>query len=73
MSSYNIVADIRSNKSGRQNLHHANEKFYIHNVRQNTKQWYCTKRTAERCRAAISTIDVNGETMMKVLHADHSH
>lgn len=73
IADYNIVADIRPNEFGRQNLHYNGYKLYRHTNGASTKTWLCTKRTTDKCRASISTVEVDGVVMMKVFHADHTH
>lgn len=74
IADYDIVADIRPNEFGRQNLHYNGHKLYCHSRGVTKQRWLCRKRTVlNKCRAAIHTMDVNGIVMMKVHHADHTH
>lgn len=68
------MADIRSNGRGGENLFHTNVKFNKHSTMNVSGQqrWQCTK-SYKKCRAACSTMKVNGIRMMKVLVAEHSH
>lgn len=70
---YNIVADIRTNEKGRENLFYADYKFTRGNKGAlGHQRWPCTRNNA-KCRAAMSTLEIGGVTMMKVLFAEHSH
>lgn len=74
-SEYVIVADVRVNQKGGENLFYANNK-YNKNGKLNghgQQRWICTKVKSQKCRAAASTMEVNGETMMKILVAEHTH
>lgn len=71
---YDTVADVRSNGKNGENLFYANAKYNkVNKLNAHGQQrWQCSKRT-NKCRAACSTMDVNGTMMMKVLVAEHNH
>lgn len=73
---YNILADIRSNGIGSENLFYNNHKFNKHNKpnKYGQQRWQCTTRVGgQRCRGAASTMEINRAVMMKILIAEHSH
>lgn len=74
-SEFNIVADIRENGNGSENLFYDNNKFNKHNKtnKYGQQRWECSKRKTKRCKAAAFTMEVNGIMMMKVLAHDHLH
>lgn len=73
-SGYDIVADLRSNLTGRQSLFYNNHKFTKNTKTQNNQHWKCTKHSSEKCRASVSTMEnINGITMMRILNAEHTH
>lgn len=70
---YNILADIRSMSNGRKSLFHNNYKFYAQRIATKTR-WLCTKHAnKKRCNAIMSTTDIDGKTMMKIICAEHTH
>lgn len=73
-SGYDIVADIQV-INGRESLFHNNYIFGKHRQPNGKGQqrWRCPKCTSQRCRGAVSTMDIKGVTMMKVLEAEHTH
>lgn len=68
------MADIRSNVLGCEQLFHNNNIFNKHRkpVTAGQQRWRCQKES-KKCRAAASTLNVNGVIMMKVLCGDHNH
>lgn len=72
---YNITADVRDNGNGGQTLFHSGHKFNKHGKANahGQQRWICTRVKSQKCRAAASTMNVNGVTMMKILMADHTH
>lgn len=75
-SDYEIAADIRMNAKGGENLFHQDKMFSKHGAvnAQDKQRWQCSKRSVKNpCKAATSTMNVNGVVMMKVLFAEHSH
>lgn len=70
---YNIIADIRQNPFGRENLFHNNYKFNKNGKGVRRQVWQCTKHRTERCKASASTMEIGGVVMMKVLKAEHTH
>lgn len=72
---FDIVADVRKDADGRENLYHQNQKFCRHSKASTSvsSRWVCTKNRSERCRAIIKTADVDGVTMMCVVRAEHTH
>lgn len=74
LSDYNIVADIRLNGEGKENLFHESFKFGKHNKKDcPLTRWTCTKHSKNKCRAVMSTAVINGVRMMKVIRAEHTH
>lgn len=67
-SEYNTVADIRTSAKGQPNLFIDDQKFMRHNApnRQGQQRWRCTKETSQKCRAAVTTMMLNGIIMMKI-------
>lgn len=74
---YNIVADIRPNNKGGENLFYANHKFNKNNgtTQNGSQRWACVKQGAQaiKCRAAMSTMIRDGVKMMKTLITEHNH
>lgn len=73
---YDMIADIRKNGNGSENLFYNNHKFNKHNKinKYGQQRWQCTIRAdGQRCRGAASTMEMNGTIMMKVVIAEHSH
>lgn len=71
---YNIIADIQTNAKGKENLFYADHKFSRGaKGALGSQRWSCSKASNTKCRAAMSTLDVGGITMMKVLFGEHSH
>lgn len=74
-SNFDIVADIQSNSKGGENLYYAHNKFS--KVQKpnaiGQQRWQCTKANSKKCRAMMSTMELSGQIMMKVLYAVHSH
>lgn len=70
---YNVVAEIRQNSFGRENLFHNNYKFNKNGKSVMKQLWLCTKHRSERCKASASTMEIDGVVMMKVLKAEHTH
>lgn len=70
---HTVMADIRTNEFGRENLFFKGFKFYRQITGTNKVRWICMKHSSKRCKAAISTMVVNHIQMMKVLNAEHSH
>lgn len=64
---YNIMADIRKNAKGIENLYHGGHKYYKYG----DQNWRCTKMS--KCKAKVRTAVINGVTMMKFLEPEHSH
>lgn len=58
---------------GNEIFFYGEHKFTKHSKYLYKQRWQCTRRSTQLCSAAVSTIDVNGVTMMKVLAAEHSH
>lgn len=74
LSDYNILADIRVNADGKQNLFHESFKFGKHSKKDWTlTRWTCTKHSKDKCRAVMSTTIIDGVCMMKVVRAEHTH
>lgn len=74
LSEYNQPADIRI-QNGRENLYKDDYKFSKQgkpNAHQN-QRWQCSKQSSEKCKGAMSTIEIDGVIMMKVLNAEHTH
>lgn len=70
------MADVQDNHNGSgQHLYYGNEKFQKHGKlsANGMQRWQCTKAHSQKCRAAMSTVEVNGVTMMKILANEHSH
>lgn len=72
-SAYNIIADIRKNSFGRDNLHFNSFKFYKTKNGMKKQPWACTKNKSAKCKGTVSTTDVNGTIMMKILVGEHTH
>lgn len=74
-SNYDIVADIQTNVRGLENLFYADKKFTkVQKPSAMGKQrWQCSKVVSRKCRAAMSTMEVNGIMKMKVLVDKHTH
>lgn len=70
---YNQPAEIRKSANGRENLYFNDQKFYKQGKANPKQRWACTKNQGAKCRAAISTIEIDGVTVMKVLCAEHTH
>lgn len=68
-----MIADMRMNHLGVVNLFSNGNEFYEFGSLDGEHLWLCPKFDSDKCQAAISTINVNGVTMMKVLTAEHSH
>lgn len=70
---YNVPADIQANAMGRDNLYYDTHKFYLHTNGLVVKRWCCNKRILQKCKAVINTMQVDGETMMKIIDENHTH
>lgn len=70
---YAIIADIRTNEFGRENLYHNGQKFYKHDNGKTKSRWCCVKRVSDKCQSTVATISVNGTMMMKIAKANHTH
>lgn len=70
---FNIVADLRKNASGGENLFHNGFKYTKYGKGVRTQHWRCSRSFGKGCRATATTMEINGVIMMKVLHADHTH
>lgn len=75
MSEYNIIANIRFNEKGGENLFRNDNKFLKSNKPNQFGQqrWECTKKRSQKCSASASTMDINGVIMLKILVDEHSH
>lgn len=72
LADYSIVADIRESKNGIQILFYDGFKYYKNKNGKTTISWKCSKQY-KKCRASVSTTNINGVVMMKVLQAEHNH
>lgn len=70
---FNIIADIRQNASGRDNLFFDGYKFTKNGKGVNRQAWQCCKQSSEHCKSTVCTMHVNGVVMMKVPKTEHSH
>lgn len=69
-----MPADVRTNEDGRQNLFYNGYKHYQPTKAQNVKQrWVCTSNKGQKCKGSVSTVEIDGITMMKVLNGVHTH
>lgn len=73
VSGYTIVADVRRNSSGRENLFYNGHKFNKNGRNVQSQLWQCTKHGAGHCKATASTMEIDGVVMMKVFNSMHSH
>lgn len=73
LSDYDIVPDIRSMASGRKSLFYDDHKFYAQQNKGKKTRWLCTRHATQKCTAIMSTTDVDGKTMMKIVRAEHTH
>lgn len=69
---FNIVADVRPNDFGGNNLYHNGHKFWKRYTGTHRSGWICSKNKND-CKATVSTVINNGVCMMKILHAKHNH
>lgn len=72
-SGHNKIADIRMNNLGAVSLFFDGNEFYQFGSLDGEYLWLCPQFESDKCQAAISTINVNGVPMMKVLTSEHSH
>lgn len=70
MAGYVNVADIQQSQDGHRNLFFNGFKYFIKDESKTKTQWRCA---SQKCRASISTTNIDGVIMMKVLRSDHSH
>lgn len=75
LTDFKIVADIRKDAEGRENVYHENQKFCQHDKTSTAaiKRWVCTLNRSAKCRAIIKTANVDGVTMMQIVRAEHTH
>lgn len=70
---YNIVADIRKHCTGVEYLHHNGFKLTKYGKCMKTQPWRCQRSRSLKCPATVSTSEIDGVIMMKVLNASHTH
>lgn len=68
-----MIVQIRTNNKGQENPFIDDRKFNRQPNAQGKQRWQCCFQQQTRCRAAASTMEVNGIVMMKILCAEHSH
>lgn len=73
LSEYRIIADIRTNTSGRQNLFHDGFKYCRDGSGTTRQRWVCTSKGGKKCKSSVSTAEIDGVTMMKVFNGEHTH
>lgn len=73
LSHYQNIADIRMNKYGRQNLFYSGFKHCRKDSGITNTRWVCTYKKSKKCKGLISTVEIDGVAMMKVVNGEHTH
>lgn len=70
---HTIRADVRTNARKANHLYYDGHEFSVNRIGVRKKLWQCSKKMSKRCQAWISTVNLNGVTVMKVIKAEYSH
>lgn len=72
-ATYDVIAKIRKNAGGRENVIHNGHKFCKNGQGLEKQLWRCSKASSAKCKATVSTMKINDVIMLKVLKAEHTH